>query len=324
MKTACLPALALLLAACEKEASVTGITVDKESLSLVLGYNEQITVNPVPSNADVDTRTYQWSSDNEAVATVTPFGIVHSVDEGSCNITVQHESYSIVIPVTVIDPVVLPPKKGHWLFDDASDLLLASVGNPLAYGKGSGDALECPTDDRSGFAPVAGPSGTNGAVRIGSGYFFRAAHGLTAPGLPMIPEYTLMIDFRIPALDAWYTFFQTDLTNGSDGEVFINKSGSIGVGSTGYSSSTVTAGVWHRFVVSGKYGEWYNYYLDGVLIHSVVTSDERFGLDLSYVLLLADNDGDDAEIDVSEIAIWQEALDDSQVKKIERTNSKLR
>jgi hypothetical protein len=324
IKIACMLALAFLWTACEKEMTMTDITVDKESISALLGDNVQITVNPVPADASIDAREYEWSSDNEAIATVTRFGIVHSVEEGTCNITVKHGSFSKSVSVTITDPVVLPAKKGHWKFEGA-DLKTATIGQALVYGKGSGAGIDIPTADASGFTSINGPKTENKAVRVKKGYFFRAAHGLTAPqDYPVVPEYTLMFDFRIPATGSWYTFFQTDVTNSSDGEVFIRPAGNIGVGSTGYSDATVSPNEWHRFVVSGKYGEWYNYYLDGVLIRNAVVTDERFGLDLSYIYLLADNDGDDGDIDVSEIALWQEPLDALQVKKLERTESKLR
>jgi hypothetical protein len=319
IKITCLFGMAFLWAACNKEAEMTGITVDKESLSLQLGDHAQITVQPVPENVSVDTRTYEWSSDNEAIATVTRFGIVHTVEEGTCNITVKHGAFSKTVPVTITDPIVVPDKIAHWKFENAADLTEATIGNPLVYGKGAGTGLDMPTTDLSGFTPIDGPKSDNKAVRIAKGYFFGAAHGLTTP----VTVYTLMIDFKIPAIGSWHTFYQTDQTNGNDGEVFINTSGAIGVGATGYSDTKVTAGEWHRFVVSCKLGEALNYYLDGALIKTSSTADDRFAL-AANILLLGDNDGDDGDIDVSEIAMWQEALDANQVKKLERTESKLR
>jgi hypothetical protein len=324
IKSFCIIAVSILWTACEKEESMTGITVDKESLSLLLGNNGQITVNPIPAGIDVDTRTYEWSSDNEAIATVTRFGVVHTVEEGTCNITVKQGSYSKTVAVTVVDPIVIPQKKAHWKFEDAANLTAATIGKNLEFAKGSGATWECPTTDLAGFEAIAGPKSDNKAVRVKKGYSFRVTHELSAPaGYPVVPEYTLMFDFKIPETGKWYTFFQTDPTNVGDGEVFINTGGHIGVGATGYSGD-VTANVWHRVVVSGKYGEWYNYYLDGESILKASTTDERFGLHLAYLLLFADNDGDDADIDIAEVALWAEPLDDTQVKKLERTETKLR
>jgi hypothetical protein len=319
IKIGCLLAATFLWAACEKEASMTGITVDKESLSLLLGNNAQITVNPIPADIDVDTRTYEWSSDNEAIATVTQFGIVRTTGEGSCNITVRQGSFSQTIPVTVTDPVVVPAKKAQWKFD-GTDPTIATIGQPLVYGKNG----ENPTTDLSGFGAITGPTNDNKAIRVKKGYFFVAQHGITASGgLSYIQDYTFMIDFRIPAKGSWYSFYQTDMANGSDAEIFINTGGSIGVGATGYSATQVEANVWTRFVITVASGS-INFYLNGGNIHSSGTADERFRLDLQKLIFFGDNDGDDADMDVAEVAIWSEVLDADQVRKLERTESKLR
>jgi hypothetical protein len=64
--------------------------------------------------------------------------------------------------------------------------------------------------------------------------------------------------------------------------------------------------------------------LDGALIGTSKQEDTRFGLDFTHLIFFGDNDGDDADIDVSEVAIWSEPLDENQVKKVERKESKLR
>ncbi|MDR2626507.1 MAG: Ig-like domain-containing protein, partial [Dysgonamonadaceae bacterium] len=332
-KIVCMLALISILAACEKEEAITGITVDKESLSLILGENAQITVNPVPADAGIDTRTYEWSSDNEAIAIVTPFGIVRSIEEGSCNITVKQGTFSKVIPVTVVDPIQVPAKKAHWKFEDA-DIRTATIGQALVYGKridGSPRTTELPTTDLSGFTPIAGPKSDNKAVHVSQWYFFQAAHGIPAGngGGTKVNEYTIMFDFRIPQT-GWHCFLQTAPNNNDDGDLFTNGSGKVGVGSTGYSADAVPAGEWHRLVASVKSGEFINYYLDGTLIHTLSAggkSIEDFPIDghrfvlEDKIVLIGDEDGEDGDMDVSEIALWEQALDANQVKKLERTES---
>lgn len=334
IKTTGLLAIAVLWMACEK-AEMTGITVDKESLTLILGYNEQIVVQPIPIDVNVDTRTYEWSSDNEAVATVTPFGIVRTVEEGTCNITVKHGAFSKTIPVTVTDPVVLPNKVAHWEFEGA-DPRTATIGRNLVYGKridGSPRTSQIPTTDLAGFTSVNGPKADNKAVRVAQWYFFQAEHGI-APngGGTKVNEYTIMFDFRIPQT-GWHCFLQTDPNDDGDGDLFTNGSGRVGVGATGYSETAVPPGEWHRLVASVKSEAFVDYYLDGVLIHSLSAGGKdladfpvdghRFALD-SKIVLLGDEDGEDADIEVSEIAMWNQALDANQVKKLERRESKLR
>lgn len=327
--------LAVLWTACEEETSMTGIAVDRESLALQLGNNAQITVQPIPADVSVDTRTYQWTSDNEAVAVVTPFGVVRSVEEGTCNITVQHGSFSATIPVTVVDPVQVPAKQAHWTFD-GDNPLEALIGQPLVYGKridGSPRTTDLPTTDLSGFTPVAGPTSGNKAIRVATWYFFGATHNI-APngGGTQVNEYTILFDFRIPET-GWRCFLQTAPNNDDDGDLFTNGSGHVGVGSTGYSADAVPAGEWHRLVATVKSGEFINFYLDGSLIHSLDAGGKsladfpvdghRFVLG-DKIVLLGDEDGEDGDIEVSEIALWNQALNADQVKKLERTESKLR
>lgn len=324
-----------LCAACEDDASITGIAADRESLSLQLGNNAQITVHPIPADASIDTRTYQWTSDNEAVAVVTPFGVVRSLEEGTCTVTVQHGSFSASIPVTVFDPVQVPAKKAHWTFD-SDDPRTALAGQPLVYGKridGSPRTTELPTADPGGFTPIAGPTNNNKAIRVAQWYFFGATHNL-APngGGTKVNEYTVLFDFRIPET-GWHCFLQTAPDNDNDGDLFTNGSGHVGVGATGYSANAVPAGEWHRLVASVKSGEFINFYLDGNLIHSLDAGGKsladfpvdghRFVLE-DKIVFLGDEDGEDADIDVSEIALWDQALSADQVRKLERTESKLR
>lgn len=235
----------------------------------------------------------------------------------------------------VTDPIQIPAKKAHWEFEDV-DMRKATIGQPLIYGKridGSPRASEIPTTDLRGFTSIAGPKSDNKAVRVAQWSFFSATHGI-APngGGAKVNEYTIMFDFRIPQT-GWHCFLQTEPNNNDDGDLFTNGSGKVGVGATGYSADAVPAAEWHRLVASVKSGQFVNFYLDGALIHSLEAGNKniadfpidghRFVLD-SKIVLLGDEDGEDGEVEVSEIALWDQALNADQVKKLERTESKLR
>jgi hypothetical protein len=352
-------AVAFLWAACEKEATMTGITVDKESLTLLLGYNEQVTVQPIPADINVDTRSYEWSSDNEAIATVTPFGVVHTVEEGTCNITVKHGSFSKTIPVTIIDPVEVPTKAASWLFDDASNLLTAAIGNELKYGKRWYDGVtpgpdggyqvpfddhsetEIPASDLSGFEPVNGPKPGNGAIHMQPKYFLFADHGIAPNAGPYsgkINEYTIMMDIYMPKRDEggvvdwrWHALLQTSLANINDAEIWIRgNNGALGVGSSGYSDAAkgLTEKTWYRVVVAVNCGTSYKIYVNGEVVLTATNkgADERFALEPDGVLFFVEENryNIDADIICSELAMWNVALDDDQVKKLERQESKLR
>jgi hypothetical protein len=125
----------------------------------------------------------------------------------------------------------------------------------------------------------------------------------------------MMIDFKVPDLSKWYTFFQVNPANTDDGDCFIKKTaGTIGTTATGYSTTAVTVNEWHRFVVSIKNGTQHNYYLDGQLLYAgtALAIDGRFALD-SLLLMFGDDDGDDGDIDVAEMRMWNYPLTAGEV-----------
>jgi hypothetical protein len=204
--------------------------------------------------------------------------------------------------------VVLVPQVASWLFDDAGNLGKASLGQDLIL---NGD----------GFTSVPGPSAGNGAVRVAQGSYFKALHGMAANGGgERVNNYTLMVDFKVSELGRYYCFFQTTLENNDDGDYFLRPAGNLGIGGTGYSEHVVSAGEWHRLVISAGMGNAYLYYLDGELIHTgnieSASIDSRFSWLPEGVLLFADEDGEDAEIDIAEVAVWNGAMNTNQVESL--------
>jgi hypothetical protein len=256
---------------------------------------------------------------------------IPSTTPGKVNnlITIQTNSGTATLPFTVIlpAPIVVPDRVASWLFDDPSNLLKASVGQDLKTGwRENASVTHIPSPNvMTGFTPISGPDNDNKALTVDKSYFLVANHGISPNGGgTKVNEYTLMIDFRAPVLGTWYTFMQTNPADDSDGDIFINKTGGIGRGVTGYSNSgMVIANTWQRLVVSVKLGSkgWIKYYIDGSLVLNI-TDMTNFQIDdNSYslgpqLLLFADNDGDDANIDVAGVAMWNVALNESQVEKI--------
>lgn len=202
--------------------------------------------------------------------------------------------------------------KGRWTFDNSSNLLQAAVGSNLVL--------------QGSHIAITGPSVGDNAVRIGVGSYYHCYHGIPAngSGAPQkVNRYTLLIDFRVSQTGQWYTFFQTDLQNTTDGEAFINPNGQLGVSATGYSSYQLIPGEWYRLVISANLGSQYNYYLDGQLIQSggAQTPDDRFALmplsNGNDVLLFADENGEDNTIDVAQLAIFDTCLTPLQVAALQ-------
>lgn len=212
--------------------------------------------------------------------------------------------FTLIQICTSIISAQTPAPKGHWKFDDSINPLKAQTGRDLTL--------------RGIHTYTNGPSPDNGAIRIGTGSYYEIDHGI-APngGGTMVNEYTIMIDLRLTDMNVWRSIFQTDPKNKNDGECFIKPSGYIGIQATGYSTFAVKAKEWYRLVISVKNGVHYRYYIDGHLINNgfYQTLDKRFALD-NLLLLFADEDGEDGEIECAEAAIWDFALTTDQVKSL--------
>ena len=203
-----------------------------------------------------------------------------------------------------------PSPDGLWEFDDAGNLVAATAGNDLEL-VGS-------------HSPAAGIAAGDGAVTVPVGSHYIMRHGIEANGGgDFVNQFTLVYDIKIPELGLWYAFYQTNAGNTNDGDAFISPSGGIGVGDTGYSADgTVEVGVWYRLVIVGDLtGPGVDYYLNGTLIHDGGGEgvDGRFSwytvthTDNPWVLIFADESGEDAELDVSTVMVYGTPLSAADV-----------
>jgi hypothetical protein len=221
---------------------------------------------------------------------------------------------------------------GRWLFEDNESIGKAETGNDLTISEST--LYPNGTTQTGGpMSIVDGPATGNKAVRIPKWSYFKSVYNM-APngGGSRVNEYTMLFDFKVPALTVgtshlYYTFFNTWIGDGSDGgdtstnaDFFIrgNDTHAIGGGVFSYSSSNpIEANRWYRLVVSVKVGETVKYYLDGVLLYTstnVSTVDTfRASLRTDAVLFFHDDSGEDSELDVAEMAIWSETLDATRV-----------
>ncbi len=208
-------------------------------------------------------------------------------------------------------PSQWPNLVGYWQFQDTNDLTKATVGSDLQL--------------IGQHQYVDGAAYGDTAIRIDTGSYYKVYHGISANGGgDSVNQYTLMFDFKVLSLDKWHAFFQTDTTNNNDGECFIKHwgdsiAGSIGVGYTEYSSDSILPNEWYRLIISINLGHFYNYYLNGVLLHTGDTSDigidDRFAL-TEAILFFADNNQEDDTIDIASIALFDTCLTPIQIAQI--------
>lgn len=195
---------------------------------------------------------------------------------------------------------------GWWNFNDTTNLVQPVLGYGL------------PLELVGSHHLAEGPNSSDFAAKIGVGSYYKMKHQI-APngGGTKVNEYTIQIDFKVEALGMWHCFFQTTIQNNNDGDCFINTTGNIGVAATSYSTYLVKTNEWYRLVLSIKNGTQYKYYLDGQILNNgtIQTVDGRFSLD-SLLLMFADEDGEDGNIIVSEIGIWDRALSGAEVNNL--------
>ncbi|MHC1706933.1 MAG: metallophosphoesterase [Bacteroidales bacterium] len=210
-------------------------------------------------------------------------------------------------------PPVVPAQwtnlKGLWNFDNAFNLLQSSFGSNLLL--------------TGSHTSIPGPASDDLAVTIGVGSYYTCFHNISANGGGLkVNEYSMVIDFRVPLISPWYCFYQTDASNNNDGELFISPAGKIGraTNGPGYTDYQVIAGEWYRLVITADLGNKYRIYLDGVLVKEAgaLAVDGDFALYPSSAAnsfyFFADNDGEDAPIDIAMCAIFEGVLNPAQVQ----------
>ncbi|MCQ2144506.1 MAG: Ig-like domain-containing protein [Bacteroidales bacterium] len=120
----------------ERTYPVTGVSLDKTSVSLVKGESTSLTATITPSNAT--NKNVTWTSSNTAVATVAG-GTVSAVGRGSATITVrtQDGEFTATCSVTVTVPVtsVKLDKSSISLTEGESQTLTATISPSDATNK---------------------------------------------------------------------------------------------------------------------------------------------------------------------------------------------
>ncbi len=192
---------------------------------------------------------------------------------------------------------------GLWDFNDGSDLTKAIVGSALET---SG----------TGFVVATGASASDSAVTVDSPSYYIATHGLDNGS-----EYTVVLDFKIPAVSKYYALLQTNVANSDDADIFVRNwaSAQVGISNPGYSGSVADLD-WHRLYVvrSGSSYKFYMFDADGSensgaangLIGDFTTTATKFNLDSSSgkVLIGADDNGENNAYDISQLAIYSRPL----------------
>ncbi|MBB6014189.1 Ca2+-binding RTX toxin-like protein [Aquamicrobium lusatiense] len=187
-------------------------------------------------------------------------------------------------------------------YDSVADFAIPALPQPAV---GSGDGAD--------VTYVPGLTATQGLL---------LQPAASVPAGTVVKSYTLAYDLLVPSTGGnWFSFLQTDPTNGSDAELFLRKSGSTGgIGINSDYEGSFKYDVWQRvvFTITENAGSVViNKYIDGVKVGDTVMSGSnagRYAIDLSKgILLFADENGETSPAYVSSFLFTDKVLSDAEV-----------
>lgn len=323
----------LVFASCEKKSpTLTGIrTAD---MRIEYGYKTSVSAWPEPW--DCTDYRFTYSSSNPEVATVDEFGTITPEYMGKTTITVTSGSFSATVPVEVYTNVpeeIWGYQVGDLIKDKLSDKLTglwefntkapmkATVGDDLIphYPDARGDLGPVSND---GYTSLLGFHNFDGAILTKYSSCFELTHHLTATIPGAYACYTILIDAMRPAAsdNKYTTFFNWDITNANDQYIYWRKDGKFQFGGGDYRSGDeyFSNDKWFRLVMIKDWlGGIMKVFANGepIFYKTDLTTDDSAGFfPYEKVLLNGDNDGDDAPLYFSTVAVWDKVLTDDEAK----------
>ena len=205
----------------------------------------------------------------------------------------------------------IPETMGLWTFDNPGNLLYGD-GKSLLRGAFKGaDGPERTTDLASiGIVPSAGPTEENGAISIPKdAYLWFNPNTET----DVLIDYTLLFDIKPADLNGYKAIFQHDITNQSDGSLFI-KNNQVGLGGAIGYVGNFQLDKWYRllFVVKGGRAILY---LNGEKVGEASSARDIWTI-TKEALLFADNDGEEGPLDIAGIRFWDLPLSATHAKRL--------
>lgn len=206
---------------------------------------------------------------------------------------------------------------GLWEFDDPNNTAKATVGTDLVFaGLPPGWASDSADDHGTtlrGLLSTPPPAKEN---------TIHCRHGI-APrrGEKYVNQYSIVADIFSPekSRNAWRSVFQTRQANTDDGEYFIrNDNNAMGTTALGYTTTEIDEAKWTRLVLTfdltSRGGDAIAY-VDGKLFHRHANDlpvDGRYSLGTG-LKFFADDSGDNAQLLVNAVAIYDGVLTASEV-----------
>ena len=224
-------ALCLIFAGCQEKGFGEGVTLKGIEVEEIfrIGVNQigKAKAYPIPWNCtDYE---FSWTTSDPSVATVNNYGTVTAVAQrdATCNLTVSGSSFSKTIQVQVIAKPQIElfeetNVKHLFLFEDASNLLKATIGTDLLRHPAALDPLQ----------QVAGYNAESKAVRIpacrldalagvvSNGFILNHGFQANPAGQNRVNQYSILVDIKFSprynnySLNADFEIVTSPLPNG--------------------------------------------------------------------------------------------------------------
>lgn len=140
-----------------------------------------------------------------------------------------------------------------------------------------------------------------------------------------VNNYTIMMDVRFDSFTSngfgYNSLYQTNPSNLGDAMAFVTSIGGIGEAGDYISSVNISVNTWYRLaIVRDLTAGTISYYVDGTIVNSISggsipTVDGTYSVQLGVgsILMFADNDGETTSGKLASLAVWDVALDATQV-----------
>lgn len=202
-----------------------------------------------------------------------------------------------------------------WTFDDVTHPMMSAKHYtdiiPLVINSKDFVVKRVETPVEANITYVEGPTENNKAIRIP----VNSALEILLYKEKTNNNYTVMMDVRVEDVLSFNSLLQTSAHNNNDADCFIYNR-KIGLSVLGYGGN-VEPNKWHRIVLVNQNGT-FSIYVDGILINTA--TDERWNIDSYGCCLLLDNDGERVITDLAEVAYWDLALTENQIRALGDVN----
>ena len=225
-----------------------------------------------------------------------------------------------------------------WTFDDSDNRFATKSGNAEMVYYDPENTGWGPDRTRFGNATsfnLSVPMGKDmqimsfPACNKGQGYQLKPnfdSNGPYGESNGFVSNYTVVMDvlFPVTSLNKWHALVQTDVTNGTDSELFINQNNGIGI--NGNYRGMIRPDTWHRIIWSvraaAKEGQAQRY-IDGQAVGAIGTTgsglNDRWAL-ISDLLLFTDENGETASGYVASISIIDRKLTHEEAVRLGGVN----